>query len=138
MGQLLRARANLLDSEPRGDAGSAELRAWIENEARLDERLQLARDLLFVKLDTTRSRHQAALLLLTIDLRDTLLASELDTDLLGQDAAGKQVRGVLIAGLHTYTAAPRRVEQAVRYGRTLATGSDLFAARPDRRRRCLS
>jgi uncharacterized membrane protein YccC len=124
MGQLLRARAQLLDSEPRGDAGSAELRAWIENEARLDERLQLARDLLFVKLDTTRSRHQAALLLLTIDLRDTLLASELDTDLLGQDAAGKQVRGVLIAGLHTYTAALEEMEQAVRYGRTLATGSD--------------
>jgi uncharacterized membrane protein YccC len=122
--QLLRSRANLLDSGPQRDGISTVLQAWIENEARLDERLQLARDLLFVKLDTSPARHQAALLLLTIDLRDTLLASELDTDLLGQDAAGKQVRGVLIASLRAYADALAEMELAVRYERPLVAGTD--------------
>ena len=117
--QLLRARAHLLEQEPRQGDGSSVLQAWIENEARLDERLQLARDLLLVHLKTTEGRHHAALLLLTIDLRDTLLASELDTELLGVDPPGLRVRNVLASSLLTYALAVDEMQSAMRYRRPL-------------------
>ncbi|HEY4371123.1 MAG TPA: FUSC family membrane protein [Burkholderiales bacterium] len=117
--QLLRARAHLYEEAPRSGDGSTELQGWIENEARLDERLQLARDLLLEHQDDGRTRHQAGLLLLTIDLRDTLLASELDTELLGRDVAGERVRRVLAASLLDYALAVDDIEEAVRFGRNL-------------------
>lgn len=117
--QLLRARARLYEEAPRSGDGSTELQDWIENEARLDERLQLARDLLLDKPGDGRVQHQAGLLLLTIDLRDTLLASELDTELLGHDAAGERVRSVLAASLLAYALAVDDIEDAVRFGRNL-------------------
>lgn len=117
--QLLRARARLYEEAPRSGDGSSELQDWIENEARLDERLQLARDLLLETQGDGRARHQTALLLLTIDLRDTLLASELDTELLGRDSAGERVRRVLAASLLSYALAIDDIETAVRRGRNL-------------------
>ncbi|HEX4328943.1 MAG TPA: FUSC family membrane protein [Burkholderiales bacterium] len=113
---LLRSRARLYEEAPRSGDGSTELQDWIENEARLDERLQLARDLLLEKQGDDRARHQAGLLLLTIDLRDTLLASELDTELLGHDSAGERVRRVLATTLLSYALSIDGIEDAVRSG----------------------
>jgi uncharacterized membrane protein YccC len=117
--QLLRSRADLVSGAKTHSDDSPELQAWIATEAQLDERLQLARDLLFVKLDTEAGQRQAALLLLAIDLRDTLLTSELDVDLLGEDQAGRQVRQVLAADLIACAIAVADIEAAVHYGRAL-------------------
>lgn len=69
------------------------LRDWVRLEAVLNDRIQAARDLLFERppRDVEHER-QVALLLLAIDLRDTVLAAELDLGLIGDgpDAAGVQ------------------------------------------------
>ena len=92
---LLRSRAALL-AEAAGQPGTAPtLQARIRSDAALEERLQAARDLLFAARDDAASRRQTTLLLLAIDLRDTLQASELDLDLLGRDALAERVRAAL-------------------------------------------
>jgi uncharacterized membrane protein YccC len=125
--QLLRSRADLVSGVKTHSDDSPELQSWIATEALLDERLQLARDLLFVKLDSEAGQRQAALLLLAIDLRDTLLTSELDVDLLGEDQAGKQVRQVLAADLIACATAVADMEAAVHYGRSLPSRADEHA-----------
>lgn len=91
---LLRARAERLGSgqvDP-----SRDLQLWIGQEAVLNERLQAARDLLYEEPANDARRHrQNSLLLLAIDLRDTLLASELDLNLIGRDAAGLRLQQAL-------------------------------------------
>ncbi len=87
--QLFRSRADVLVSF-RVEAGEAPpLRAWIGGEAALADRLQGARDLLFPARESTGWRRDVAILLRIIDLRDALLASRLDVDLLGSDAVGR-------------------------------------------------
>jgi uncharacterized membrane protein YccC len=125
--QLLRSRADLVSGVRTHSDGSPELQAWIETEAQLDERLQLARDLLFVKLDSEPARRQAALLLLAIDLRDTLLTSELDIDLLGDDDPGKKIRQVLAADLMACADAVTDMYAAVRFERALPSREDAHA-----------
>lgn len=122
--QLLRSRADLVSGARTRSDDSPELRTWIENEAQLDERLQLARDLLFVKLDTEPAQRQAALLLLAIDLRDTLLTSELDIDLLGSDEPGTNVRNVLAADLIACAQAVADVGSAVHNAHALTSRED--------------
>jgi len=88
--QLFRSRAGVLES-PRfaDDASSTRMRAWIGDEATLAEQLQAARDLLFDVPDTPATQRDTAVLLHAIDLRDVLLASRLDLDLLGDDELGR-------------------------------------------------
>jgi uncharacterized membrane protein YccC len=90
--RLLRARAVLLEDAPLPGGPALPLQTWIRDEAALDERLQAARDLLFAARITVQTQRQTALLLLGIDLRDTLLTSELDLDLLGHDVLAERVR----------------------------------------------
>jgi uncharacterized membrane protein YccC len=100
--QLLRARAALLAQaeEPASAGGALPLQERIRGDAVLDECLQAARDLLFAaREDDPAARRQTALLLLAIDLRDTLLASELDLDLLGHDAPAAAARRALATNL---------------------------------------
>ena len=93
--QLLQSRANLLEAVGDRADTSGRLQDWILNEAALAERLQAARDLLFAASDTPRARRETALLLHTIELRDILLASQLDIGLLGADEQGRQLRHCL-------------------------------------------
>jgi uncharacterized membrane protein YccC len=89
--QLFRSRADVLVSY-RVEAGEAPpLRAWISGEAALADRLQAARDLIFPARANLRWRRDVAILLRVIDLRDALLASRLDVDLLGGDAVGRSI-----------------------------------------------
>lgn len=87
--RLLRARVAL-----HGDPGPGHdtLREWVRSEAQLADRLQLARDLLFAARPTARLQRRIAVLLRLIDLRDLLLASALDIDRVGDDAAGRRLR----------------------------------------------
>ncbi|QPF75398.1 hypothetical protein G8A07_22395 [Roseateles sp. DAIF2] len=96
--RLLGSRAALLDQAP-SPAEAQELPTWLRDEAQLAERLQAARDLLFAAPDTPRARRETAMLLRAIDLRDILLASRLDLELLGGDALARRVRAAVAARL---------------------------------------
>ena len=115
--QLLRSRAALLAEPPGQTSGTPPLQGWIRNEAALDERLQAARDLLFAAPESAQAQRQTALLLLAIDLRDTLLASELDLDLLGHDDAATRVRSALAANLNATADALDEMQEALRLSR---------------------
>ena len=96
---LLRTRAAAVASPPAARPDLEAARAWIAVEARLAERLQAARNLLFPAQDATRARRQTALLMRLIDLRDIVLASSVDLDRLGDDGAARAAREALHAGL---------------------------------------
>ncbi|HEY0876903.1 MAG TPA: FUSC family protein [Zeimonas sp.] len=95
--RLLRSRATLLETAPARLEDA--LPAWIGDETRLAERLQSARDLLFPAPDSPRVRAETAMLVEAIDVRDLLLASRLDLDLLGDDERGRAVRGRVAGAL---------------------------------------
>lgn len=117
---LLRARAALLvPSSPQvrgGDSAADRLRTWIRDETALNDRVQAARDLIFERPDrNTETRTFAGLLVTAVDLRDTLLASELDLGLLGDDALAAAVRQRLAANLEAQAAALDAMQGALRY-----------------------
>lgn len=93
--RLLSSRAALLAAAGPAGAATSPLQAWLRDEATLAERLQQARDLLFAAPDSPRTRRETAMLLHAIELRDVLLASRLDLDLLGDDAVARQLRDTL-------------------------------------------
>ncbi len=120
--QLMRSRAALLDPNPNSnaDAGpqsrhaASPLQAWIGCEAALSDRLQVARDLLFAAPESMLARRQTRMLLLTISLRDSLLASELDLDLLSHDGHDGDVRRALGANLRDIAAALDSLRDSLR------------------------
>ncbi len=89
--QLFRSRADVLVSYRVEASEAPPLRTWISGEAALAERLQTARDLLYPAPESPRWCRDVAILLRVIDLRDALIASRLDVDLLGSDAAGREI-----------------------------------------------
>ncbi|WP_428423185.1 FUSC family protein [Methylibium sp.] len=139
---LLRARVALLVPPPpqvphrrkvwgrrapaRGSDPAAErLRAWIRDETALNDRVQAARDLIFERPDRdAETRRLAGLLMLAIDLRDTLLASELDLGLLGDDALATSVRQRLAANLEAQAGALDEMQGALRYDDSVASTHD--------------
>ena len=122
--QLFRSRADVLVSF-RVEAGEAPpLRAWIGGEAALADRLQAARDLLFPGRETSRWQRDVAILLRVIDLRDALLASRLDVDLLGSDPAGRQILERAAQALRRIGARLEAAADAVRDG-TMPAEPDL-------------
>ncbi len=98
--RLLRSRAALLEATP-ADLEAA-LPPWIGDESHLAERLQAARDPLFSAPDSPRARRQTAALVEAIDVRDLLLASRLDLELLGQDDSAQAVRGRVAGALRSF------------------------------------
>ena len=124
---LFRSRAGVMTA-PRDAADSDDsrsMRTWIGDEAALAERLQSARDLLFDAPDTTASRHDTAILLHAIDLRDVLLASRLDLDLLGHDAAGRQLLQRVAHALQQIAEAIDAAADALADGGTTIASADL-------------
>jgi uncharacterized membrane protein YccC len=87
---LLRSRAALL-SRTEGGA-TPPLQDWIRSQVALDERLQAARDLLFPAAGEPQTSRAIAVLLQAVEMRDTLLAGELDIELLGHDGPAGQLR----------------------------------------------
>jgi len=87
---LLRSRAALLS---RAESGAPPpLQDWIRSQVSLDERLQAARDLLFPAAGEPHTGAAIAVLLQAVEMRDTLLAGELDIELLGSDGPATQLR----------------------------------------------
>lgn len=112
--QLLRSRAVLVVQEPRSAEADTPLQDWIRQASVFDERLQAARDLLFDAPESPLARRQTALLLLAIDLRETLLVSELDRELIGYDAQGMRVREAMAAELADMATAFSRMHASLR------------------------
>jgi uncharacterized membrane protein YccC len=132
---LLRSRARLITQEAQSSQETLPLQAWIRSQAVLDDRVQVARDLLFEATDRLDARRQIALLLLTINLRDTLMASELDLDLLGHDAPAEALRSALVANLQEIAEALDAMAEALRDGsepawHAICAQRALDAARP--------
>ncbi len=88
---LLRSRAALLSATEDYD-GAPPLEAWIRSQVSLDERLQAARDLLFPAAGQPDTSAAIAVLLQAVEMRDTLLAGELDIELLGHDGPAGELR----------------------------------------------
>ncbi|MBC7666319.1 MAG: FUSC family protein, partial [Caulobacter sp.] len=72
--------------------GAPPLQDWIRSQVALDERLQAARDLLFPAAGKRHTGPAIAVLLQAVEMRDTLLAGELDIELLGHDGPAGQLR----------------------------------------------
>jgi uncharacterized membrane protein YccC len=92
-GRRVRSRAQRIALAVGAD--EARIRSSIADDVVLADALQAARDQVFAARRSPRSRRQTDLVLGLIELRDLLLASRLDTDLLGQDFPGRQWRAAL-------------------------------------------
>jgi uncharacterized membrane protein YccC len=112
--RLMRMRAQLLAGAAAAPAGAAPEKAWIALDSALDESLQAARDQLFAARAGAAAARQTALLLLAIDLRDTLLLGQLDLDILGDDAAGRRVRREVAQHYERIASALAGLEASVR------------------------
>jgi uncharacterized membrane protein YccC len=99
--QLLRSRAELLDQI---DASAHDTTArWnqIDDEARLAALIQAARELVFAGPERSRGVPFTQLLFRAIELRDLVLTSRLDLDLLGDNKLAREIRWRLAKSLRT-------------------------------------
>ncbi|KQY90590.1 FUSC family protein [Pelomonas sp. Root1444] len=100
-------------------ADEARIRASIADDVMLADALQAARDQVFAARRSPRSRKQTDLVLGLIELRDLLLASRLDTELLGQDFPARQWRAALADTLRHLADVLAALADAVAYGAPL-------------------
>lgn len=103
--RLLRARARLLTTPAGAFDDTRRMQAWISGEAELAEALQRARDFIYAQPDGAHAQRDTQIVLLAVELRDVLLASRLDLDLLGRDAASQWILERVAAGLQSIAAA---------------------------------
>lgn len=113
---LLRSRAALLASPAAGAGDTRSMQAWIQGEVAFADRLQSARDLVFVQPDGARAKREIAIVLLAIELRDVLLTSRLDLDVLARDDGGRWLLGRMAAALGSIADAIDAAAAAVRSG----------------------
>lgn len=114
---LLRARAAVLSEPPHPDEdAAAEARfGQLKDEVKLAQVLQNARDLVYPAAQKRGGAIQVALLSRVAELREIVLTSRLDLDLLGGDHAARFVRARLALGLrHLARALSRLAELGAR------------------------
>ena len=113
---LLRSRAELLTSPAASADDTRSMQAWIQGEVALADRLQSARDLVFVQPDSANAQREIGIVLLTVELRDVLLASRLDLDALVRDGGGRWILGRMSSALRGVARGLDAAAQAVRRG----------------------
>lgn len=102
---LLHARAAVLAQAQEEAEGQAAARfVQLSEEVRLAEMLQNARDLVYPAANRRHGAVQVALLSRVAELREIVLTSRLDLDLLGHDHAARFVRARLALGLRQLAA----------------------------------
>lgn len=113
LAQLLRSRAAVL--EQYFDGGDVTTTRWrqIDEEARLAALIQTARELVFAGSRPPGALH-AQVLFVAIELRDLVLTSRLDLDLLGEDNVARRIRARLARSLRANAIALEHVVVALR------------------------
>jgi uncharacterized membrane protein YccC len=111
--QRVRSRAERIAGAVGGE--QARIRVSIADDVVLADALQAARDQVFAARPSPRSRRQTDLVLGLIELRDLLLASRLDTELLGQDFPGRQWRSALADTLRQLAVALAGLADAIAF-----------------------
>lgn len=111
--QLLRSRAAVLDERYDGEDVTTLRWRQIDEEARLANLIQTARQLVFSGSRPAGALH-AQLLFVAIELRDLVLTSRLDLDLLGEDRFARLIRGRLARSLRGNAVALEQVSVALR------------------------
>lgn len=97
---LLRARAAVLtDVAPEEDEEAGARFQQLNEELRLAQALQTARDLVYPAAERRDAAVQVALISRSAELREIVLTARLDLDLLGHDHAARFVRARLAVGL---------------------------------------
>ncbi|HEY7904746.1 MAG TPA: FUSC family membrane protein [Casimicrobiaceae bacterium] len=118
--ELFRSRARVLEARRRNDGDDAPLRAWIQGETLLAERLQSARDFVFPATSNVHWHRDTAILLRVIELRDLLLASPLDLELLGSDRTARAILAQVADALHEIGGQIDQAADDIRDGRARA------------------
>jgi uncharacterized membrane protein YccC len=110
---LLRARAAVLQQthlEAEGEAAARFLQ--LSDEVRLAQALQTARDLTYPGANSRGGALQVAILSRIAELREIVLTSRLDLDLLGHDHAARFIRARLAVGLRKLSECLQQLAQA--------------------------
>ncbi|HWA74352.1 MAG TPA: FUSC family protein [Polyangiaceae bacterium] len=128
---LLRARATVLfEAHEAENDGSAARFGQVHEEARLAEALQNASDLVFPAAEAAKPL--AAILSRLAELRELVLTSRLDLELLGDDSAGRFVRARLALALKKLSGALDRLALTLRDGSEAELGGEpLISDLPD-------
>ncbi len=114
--RLLRSRAAVLEERAPVEQDASARWGQIHQEAELAVLLQSARDLVFDGKQRRGRIDHARLLLRTIELRDLLLTSRLDLDLLGNDQLAQLICARLARSLRASAAALDAAETALSTG----------------------
>lgn len=114
--RLLRSRAAVLELRTPVEEDASVRWLQIDEEAQLAVLLQSARDLVFDGKERRDRIDHARLLLRAIELRDLLLTSRLDLDLLGSDELAHSIRTRLARSLRASAAALDSAEAALSSG----------------------
>jgi uncharacterized membrane protein YccC len=129
---LLRARAAVLSQAHPLPASDSEARfEQLQEEVRLAQALQNARDLLYPASSNPDMAMQAALLLRVAEIREIVLTSRLDLDLLGHDHAARFVRARLALGLRVLSEELGQLGQALQSGESSSARLEPARALPD-------
>lgn len=91
MAEQLNVRAVLLDSHESKGGSPAAMHLWLRGETTLAERFQAARVFVLAEPEGVEANRHSAILISTIEVRDVLLASRLDLDIVSTDPLGREV-----------------------------------------------
>lgn len=133
-GALLQARARvLLAAHPDETTDEEQARfEQLSDEVQLAQALQAARDLVYPALGAPRVAVHAAILARLAELREIVLTSRLDLDLLGDDSAARFTRARLAVALRKLGGALAELGAAQREGRAASVAAhDWSAELPD-------
>jgi uncharacterized membrane protein YccC len=125
-GALLVARAAVLSqaaAEPESEGADSVRFSQVSEEVRLAQSLQSARDLVFPAASRPDGSTQVALIGRVAELREIVLTSRLDLDLLGHDHAARFVRARLALGLRKLGAVLFELARAAQDSAALEVGS---------------
>lgn len=111
--RLFRARAQVLDLDPTLTESSPFEWRLIDAEAQLAALLQTARDLALAVPAGKEDARATAILLRVSELRDVVLASRLDLELLGHDYTARLIRHLLSRSLTVLAAVLEQLERAM-------------------------
>lgn len=114
--RLMVSRAGVLETHASAEQEPTGRWAQIDEETRLATELQSARDLVFSDEEHGDRFERADFLLRATELRDLLLTSRLDLDLLGDDELAYTIRSRLAASLRAHAAALDEVKAALTSG----------------------